>query len=160
VLTNVDVYDPAANAWTPEVSLPAPRERAAVVSLNGRLYVIGGRDAGGAATATVFMLDVATAAEDDPDAQALALAAPAPNPSSGPVSLTLTTTLAGPATVEVIDALGRRVALLHDGVLPTGTHELSWPGVDGAGRRLPGGVYLVRARQGSASAVRSLSVMR
>ena len=84
----MDIYDPAANSWTPGPPLPAPREAAAVVSLGGRLYVIGGRDASGA-TATMYVLDISTAAESGPEAGALALSAPAPNPASGHARLSL-----------------------------------------------------------------------
>ncbi|GIV16045.1 MAG: hypothetical protein KatS3mg022_1480 [Armatimonadota bacterium] len=49
--------------------------------------------------------------------------------------------------VEVLSASGTRVALLDaGGTRQAGTHTLVWRGVDGQGRALPAGVYLVRVR--------------
>jgi hypothetical protein len=70
-----------------------------------------------------------------------ALSAPRPNPSSGRTELTIEVADAQHVRVEVLDALGRRVATLHDGVLAAGiTHRLAFDGSS-----LPAGVYAVRA---------------
>jgi hypothetical protein len=42
--------------WTPGPALPAPRADASVAYIAGSIYVIGGRDASGAPTTTVFLL--------------------------------------------------------------------------------------------------------
>lgn len=43
VMTNaVEVYDPAANTWSVKAPIPTARNRAGVVALNGKIYVIGG----------------------------------------------------------------------------------------------------------------------
>ncbi len=62
----------------------------------------------------------------------------APNPARGPAAVTLTLGAPGPARVAVYDALGREVAVLHDGPLGAGTHRLMW--ADAA----PPGLYIVR----------------
>ncbi|WP_210519260.1 right-handed parallel beta-helix repeat-containing protein [Hymenobacter terricola] len=46
-----------------------------------------------------------------------------PNPSVGPVVLRYTTASTGPVRLEVLDGLGRCVALLVDGEQPAGAHE-------------------------------------
>ena len=70
-----------------------------------------------------------------------ALAAPSPNPTVGRSEVTLVVATAQTVTVAVYDALGRRVALLHEGPMTAGTeHRLAF---DGSG--LPAGVYVVRA---------------
>jgi hypothetical protein len=61
---------------------------------------------------------------------------------------------AGPVDVAVFDALGRRVATLHAGPLPAGTHAFAWK--EGA---LPG-VYFVRAAGLSHSATLALTLIR
>lgn len=76
---------------------------------------------------------VATASESPPEAS-LALRA-APNPASGAVIISLDAPEA--ARVEVLDALGRRVALLHDG--PLAPDALTWDA------DVAPGVYFVRA---------------
>ena len=70
-----------------------------------------------------------------------ALSAPVPNPSTGRTSMTLSVAEAQAVRVTVLDALGREVAVLHDGPLAAGQlHRLVF---DGSG--LPAGVYVVRA---------------
>lgn len=66
--------------------------------------------------------------------------------------------LAQPADVhlEIFDARGRRVARLHDGPLDAGSRTLAWDGRDDSGREVPAGVYLFRARLGSAQHVGKL----
>jgi N-acetylneuraminic acid mutarotase len=39
----VEEYDPANNSWRERSAMPTPRNHAAIGSINGRLYVIGGR---------------------------------------------------------------------------------------------------------------------
>lgn len=70
----------------------------------------------------------------------LALAA-APNPFAGQTRLVLAHAGRDPVRVEVFDALGRRVAMLHDGPAPSGL------ALDFAAPGLPAGVYVVRATQ-------------
>lgn len=62
-----------------------------------------------------------------------------PNPSAGPVTVAYTVTSPGPVAVEVLDGLGRRVAVLHDGPAAAGRHEVRWRPTGASA-----GVYLVR----------------
>jgi hypothetical protein len=71
-------------------------------------------------------------------AQPVALTA-SPNPSEGPVTVRFALAAPAEARIEVLDVLGRRVALLHDGPMEAGPHALAW---EGAGA--PDGVYVVR----------------
>lgn len=83
----------------------------------------------------------AVSAENGPDSAApLAIASVAPNPFATRATVTLRLLTDGLLAVDVIDALGRRVAVLHDGPLAAGTHPLTF---DAAA--LPSGTYLVRA---------------
>src|SRR5690606_32882524 len=68
-----------------------------------------------------------------------ALSEPHPNPSASAARLTLDLAEAQAVTAEVLDALGRRVALLHAGPLGAGAHVLV---VEGSS--LPSGLYVVR----------------
>jgi photosystem II stability/assembly factor-like uncharacterized protein len=78
-----------------------------------------------------------------------------PNPSRGAARLTLGVGEAQHVTAALYDALGRRVALLHDGALEAGTHALAF---DGAG--LPGGVYVVRVTGETFAATRRVTLVR
>ncbi|MEM1116627.1 MAG: polysaccharide lyase 6 family protein [Bacteroidota bacterium] len=81
----------------------------------------------------------------------LRLGDPFPNPSAGAVSVPLTA--AGDVEVTVVDARGRQVAVLFEGALAA-THALR---LDTAG--WAAGTYAVIARQGSAVARTSLTVL-
>ncbi|HEX8385002.1 MAG TPA: YCF48-related protein [Rubricoccaceae bacterium] len=69
-----------------------------------------------------------------------ALSGPDPNPASGRVAFALTLAAPEAVRVEAFDALGRRVAVLHDGPLAAGPHALTFDA-----SALPAGVYVVRA---------------
>ncbi|MDX1420238.1 MAG: endonuclease [Rubricoccaceae bacterium] len=86
----------------------------------------------------------------------LALSPPAPNPFRDGTRVTLRLDSPGHVTVAVYDTLGRRVAVLHDGLLDAGPHPLR---LDTAG--WPSGPYLVRATSpGGPSAARRITRVR
>lgn len=91
------------------------------------------------------------ASEGTPSA-ALALGV-APNPSAGAAAVTLSLPAAETATVEVMDALGRRVATLAQGELAAGTTRLAVP-------TLAPGVYVVRATTATQTVTTTLTVIR
>ena len=78
-----------------------------------------------------------------------------PNPVGGRVAVGLTLAEAGPVRVVVVDALGRRVAVLHDGPLGAGAQTV---GADAAG--WPPGVYAVRVEASGRVATARLVVVR
>ena len=85
-------------------------------------------------------------------AEAYQLTAPYPNPFTPSTAFTLSVRQTQPVRVEVVDALGRRVALLHDGVLEGGQgHAFTFEAAD-----LPSGLYLVRAQGAAFQASRAI----
>ena len=78
----------------------------------------------------------------------------APNPATGRVSFALRSASTEAVTVAVYDALGRRVALLHDG--PVGVEEAFSVDVS----RLPAGVYVVRASGSAVQSTQRFTVVR
>ena len=84
-----------------------------------------------------------------------ALSEPHPNPSASAARLTLDLAEAQAVTAEVLDALGRRVALLHAGPLGAGAHVLV---VEGSS--LPSGLYVVRVTGEAFTAARRLALVR
>jgi len=112
----------------------------------------------GATALGEFVLASSDPVANEPGAEApsvFALSPARPNPFGDATAVTLTTTEAQPVRVEAFDALGRRVAVLHDGVLTAGPHTLRF---DAAG--LPDGVYLVRARGAHATALQRVTRLR
>jgi hypothetical protein len=78
-----------------------------------------------------------------------------PNPFNPATTLAFTLEQDGPALLEIFDQRGRRVAVLADGELAAGRHEIAW-----RAEVLPSGVYLSRLTAGGASSVRTLTLVK
>ncbi|MDX1438621.1 MAG: T9SS type A sorting domain-containing protein [Rubricoccaceae bacterium] len=79
-----------------------------------------------------------------------------PNPSTDRVHVGLSLDETSNVSVEVFDVAGRRVALLHEGLLQAGTEHtfvLSQTG-------LAGGVYVIRASDGTSTLERRITIVR
>ena len=77
-----------------------------------------------------------------------------PNPTNGRTTIAFQTLDAGPVQVAVFDMVGRRVAMLHDGTLPPGSHRTEWnPAAHAAG------TYLVHVTTGPDSVSRMIAVL-
>ena len=87
----------------------------------------------------------------------LALSAPRPNPARGAVSFRLDVDRERNFQVEAFDLAGRRVAVIHEGPLAAGVHDLRWDLT--AGKRTAPGVYMVRARDGQQQMVRRVLIV-
>lgn len=85
---------------------------------------------------------------------------PRPNPSLGSVSFDIGLPREQKVRVEVLDLLGNRVALLHDGPLAAGQHPFRWRGVTDRGERAQSGVYTVILHSGAMSVARQVTVLR
>ncbi|GAB5536390.1 MAG: hypothetical protein Rubg2KO_26390 [Rubricoccaceae bacterium] len=96
----------------------------------------------------------ATDASSSPNTAALDLTV-SPHPVRQHATLHLTLDAAAPVRVELADALGRRVALVHDGPLPAGRHQLAFD-ADG----LAPGLYLAHVQVREATISRQIVVTR
>ena len=85
----------------------------------------------------------------------LVLSASAPNPVASTARIDYALPTAGPATLEVFDAVGRRVVVLAEGPHAAGPHTATFDA-----RALPGGVYLYRLTTNEGAASRRLVVLR
>lgn len=105
-----------------------------------------------------YKAEAAAAAPDAPTAAKLALSlALERNPAPGDrVRACFTLPSASPATLEVLDVLGRRVGRLAVGALGAGRHVLALP----VGARLTPGLYLVRLTQGASVRTARAVVLR
>lgn len=77
-----------------------------------------------------------------------------PNPATDEIVVSFALAAAGPARLDLLDLRGRKVATLSDRLRPAGLHEVRW-----GGKRLPSGVYFVRAASQGGSGVRRLIVI-
>lgn len=97
-----------------------------------------------------------TAGESDPDGATAALAVTGANPFASRTQLALTAPTSGRVTIEALDALGRRVAVLFDGVAEAG-QPVAVAFEAGA---LPAGLYVVRAVGGGLALSRTVTLTR
>ena len=86
---------------------------------------------------------------------AMTLELAGPNPIRARTAFSLAIAAPSPVEVALFDALGRRVALLHDGFLGAGVHPLT---VDTRG--LASGIYFLQASATSGSVTRTVTVVR
>lgn len=83
-----------------------------------------------------------------------------PNPFNPSTTLILQIQAAGPARLEIFDASGRRVRLLHDGTLSAGRQQLEWDGRGDSGEALPSGTYFARLASGKEVSSHSLVLIK
>ena len=130
------------------------------VSLSGERALVGAyTDDIGAApdagSASVYALGLlGTAVAEDGGNERFALSAARPNPASGRASLSLTLDRPQHVRATLVDALGRTVAVLHDGEA-AGVVSLA---VEASG--LAPGVYVVRVVGAEAALTRRITVAR
>ena len=62
--------------------------------------------------------------------------------------------------LEVFDLTGRQVAVLKEGVMAGGFHEIGWNGRDDSGRDLASGVYMVRLKAAGDLETRKVMLIR
>lgn len=67
-----------------------------------------------------------------------------PNPSVGPPAIGLSLPAATNARIKVYDITGELVNTIWNGPLAAGRHRITWDGRDRLGRRVAGGVYVLR----------------
>ena len=83
-----------------------------------------------------------------------------PNPTRGTVLLRLSMREAMVVEVQVEDIAGRVMQTLPADHFLAGTHYVVWNGKDSHGRRVPAGMYVLRAQGGSAVAAEKVFVVR
>ncbi len=92
---------------------------------------------------------------DDGPAPALALAPAWPNPFNPVTHLAFTLPEAGPVRLSVYDVRGRRVAVIQDGHLSAGRHEIPWH-AESQGS----GVYFIRLQAQSGERFRKVLLLK
>jgi len=140
-LDAISVVDACDGELTPNILLPAS------FAIGSTVVPITSIDSSGNlgfATSTVIVeLDDAT---DTPSNGRLetGIVKIAPNPFNPRTTIEFALERAQNVMLTVFDTRGRRVALLADGEYGTGTHDITWTGVDTDGRQVPSGVYFMR----------------
>ncbi|MDX1546032.1 MAG: PQQ-dependent sugar dehydrogenase [Rhodothermales bacterium] len=100
----------------------------------------------------IWAIHLDVLADEEPDAPAPAFTLDVfPNPAAQAARIAVSLPAAQAAHIDLLDLLGRRRAVLHEGVLPAGTHRVDVPR-----RGLPPGLYMVRVQAGPTVLTRPL----
>jgi hypothetical protein len=100
---------------------------------------------------------VATGAESIPPAAHVSVA---PNPFNASTTISLTLPAEAHVRVSAYDAVGERVAMILDDILPAGTNDIYWNGRNAAGRDVGSGVYFLAIKADSYKLVRKMVLLR
>ena len=129
-----------ANSGTFPWTVPAQASDSALVRVTA---YDPARNAGSAASDSMFHLVDPTAGVWGSGPAVLALACPLPNPSHGTALLRFSLPAAGHARLEVVDVSGRRLGSF-EGEFPAGAQMWRWDGRGSDGGDLGAGLYFVR----------------
>jgi hypothetical protein len=83
-----------------------------------------------------------------------------PNPFNPVTTIPFSLAREGRVTLDVYDALGRRVRTLFDGARPAGPQDMVWDGRDDDGRAVSSGVYFVRLDADGQTATRKVTILK
>lgn len=101
-----------------------------------------------------------TAVDDAVTPAALPLLTVSPNPFNPRTSITFAAAVAGQVVLRLYDPRGRSVRTLVEGPLPAGRHQVTWDGLDSAGRAVASGVYVVRLETAAGRTSARMSLLR
>ncbi len=141
-------YDAVTESWVEQQGFVpsdggAGDDFGSAVAMDDGVVLVGAPDHDQPVAATgaayIYGVPTATAVEDATPHAPTLLSVPVPNPFRTQTLLTLTLAEPQAVTMDVYDLLGRRVAVLHEGLLAAGAHPFVW----NAGS-LPAGPYVVR----------------
>jgi hypothetical protein len=94
------------------------------------------------------------------DERALEVYPVGPNPSRSASTLRFSLREAQSVRIEIVDVTGRRVRVLHDGMLPAGSHKIGWNGLNDQGIGAASGVFFYRVIAESGTETRRAVLIR
>ncbi len=83
-----------------------------------------------------------------------------PNPFNPKTTIEYVLPAAMSVRLSIVDAAGREVRVLHNGMAPAGLGEVTWDGRDGAGHKAASGLYLLQLEAGEHQETRKLSLIK
>jgi hypothetical protein len=92
------------------------------------------------------------------NASAFRLESVVPNPTTGATRISFSVAFQTEVRLSVVDVQGREIAVLADGALSAGLHDVQWNGRRG-GTRAPAGIYFIRYRAGGVQQIRRLAMV-
>lgn len=85
---------------------------------------------------------------------------PCPNPTQSGAAIGFEIRSPGRICIDVYDIRGRHITCLLDVLKQPGFHMISWDGRSDSGRRVAGGVYLIKASNGHTASTCKVTVLR
>jgi serine protease len=83
-----------------------------------------------------------------------------PNPFNGSTVIKFSIPSDGFATLAIYDLLGRRIRLLHEGFLDSGSHEFVWDGSDQGGKPVSSGIYFYKLDAAHTISTRRMTLVK
>jgi hypothetical protein len=83
-----------------------------------------------------------------------------PNPFNPTTTIEFSLPRTSHVTISIYNLLGQRVAVLADGILPAGIHQVQWRGNDLFGNPVGTGIYIYRAETDFGSQTRKMLLLR
>ncbi len=99
-------------------------------------------------------------AEEIPSASRPMLQPNFPNPFNPRTRLAFDIEQAGPVSLMIYDASGRKVAVLADAIFEAGHYVRSWDGRDDSGKAMPSGVYLAHLKAGDRVETQKMALLK
>jgi hypothetical protein len=83
-----------------------------------------------------------------------------PNPFNPATTIEFALPRTSHVTISIYNLLGQRVAMLTNGVLPAGIHQVRWHGEDLSGNKVGSGIYIYRAETDFGFQARKMLLLR
>jgi len=83
-----------------------------------------------------------------------------PNPFNPTTNIAFSLAKQEQVAVEIFNLRGQRVAILHDAILKSGSHQLIWQGKDDRGSRVGSGLYFVRIKTPSKTQTMKMMMLK
>ena len=83
-----------------------------------------------------------------------------PNPFNATTSIQFTLNQSDDVALSVYDIMGRKVNTLYSGILPAGTHNLTWNGTDSYGDVVGSGVYFYRLKTSEVTSTKQMLLLK
>jgi N-acetylneuraminic acid mutarotase len=160
-LKTVEEYNPVSDTWKTLENMPVPLAWFGGAVANNKIYVISGSPDGGISgigDIWEYTPSLSTAVRGEASYELpkhLTLEQNYPNPFNPTTVVRYQLPLAGEVTLAVYDLLGREVAVLVNGRMDAGVHEVTF---DGSG--LSSGVYICRLSAGDIVQSRRLLLLK
>jgi len=144
---DVKIYNIRSNIFEDGPALPEPISGATAVTLEDKIYLIGGFNTRNQPLASVYTLNKTfTAIEDKavapPVIKDFAILKGYPNPFNGQLTLQITLSRRFTAQLQIYDLNGRLVRDLFSGTLSAGQHQFRWDALNNWNMPVASGLYL------------------